>query len=244
MKKIFALLTIALLCCSCDVVLHVARSKSAVKKRITLENKSLGKEVILLGIHHNAKEKYYAELKDFVTKAREDGYRIYYEGPNLDGIESESEKKVLYLKLRKLIGFYPDYSNKKTMPFRLRALGGVKQTLENNGIDRQVDVNADMSIKEFIGKVEEKYGEIVLDSCDWKTPMDEKYKCKIFSSTLWYDTVLIMRNKYLEDMVLNSDDKKIVIIYGEGHKMFLLADFRKLGFVDDYVEVSKGKWKK
>ena len=92
-----------------------------------------------------------------------------------------------------------------------------------------------MSLDDLIKKYETDYGEIKLDSCDMNTGIYQEYKCqgikvldsdkyKIFKQGLIRD----FRDKHLAEYVHNSDDSKIIVIYGKAHYNGFLRELQAI----------------
>ncbi len=78
----------------------------------------------------------------------------------------------------------------------------------------------DYSLIDLVNIYEKKYSIIELDSCDIKTGLNEEYKCAVDFATRNTFTKEIInkeRNKLVAKTLINSNDKKIVIIYGKKH---------------------------
>ena len=79
----------------------------------------------------------------------------------------------------------------------------------------------DVPYADLIDLYEEKYGKVILDSCDLKTSLGNSFNCKlapkaqreIFKSKY----ILEERNRVISETVRNSPYKKILLIYGADH---------------------------
>lgn len=180
------------------------------------------REVIYIPMVHVGKPEYYKEVKSYVDSLRTKGYKVYYEGLSYSENSTDNEKKLLKLKMRKLLrinisGGYDNLEN-ETLPKWFKNGKYVAQTLENIGINPKIDFNADMTYNDLIDSIEINYGKVELSDCDFNTPLYDKYKCKKdFKGSAVYSVTQKFRNELLKDILLNSNDKKIVLLYGKRH---------------------------
>jgi len=154
----------------------------------------------------------------------------------------EKEKDTLTLKMRKIIGYhlcggYTNKENKSTPQYLKKYVG---QDMTNTGIDTLRDVRADMTVKELIAKIEAERGEkIELESCDFETPLNAPYKCSNYKQYYYYRFTRKYRDDYLSNLLLNTSDKKIVVIYGGAHKWRVYPNL-----MDGDFHLTEGKWYK
>lgn len=224
MKKIIIILLVvfSFSSCQCLQLNTFAITKSAIKhKRVMVKG---DRETIYIPMSHLGKQAYYDEIKAFVTEKREQGYKIYYEAILTDTVTlRKGQLDTLLLKRRKLLGyhFFVDYSDKsnKSLPKCYKKYIG--QTLKNTGVSQQTDVNADLQFEEIIALYEAKYGEIPLEECDYTTPLNKPYKCDPIIGTSRSSSKFRFTNEFrdahLEQLLINSEDKKIVLLYGSFH---------------------------
>lgn len=224
MKKITTLLLLAFALSSCNsLFVKLYNTKPIIDKKVTW--KDAEREVIFIPMVHVSKQEYYDQVKDFVTKKRQDGYAIYYEGVTMTDSLTPAQRDTVYRKARKVLGFHikgaydKNSKNRSFVKFK-RYVG---QSRENTGIDTLQDVRLDMALDKLIplvGKVGGEDAEIELDDCDFATPLNEKYKCKKPKLWLEYRYALIygLRNDYITETLVKAPHKKIVILYGSGHR--------------------------
>ena len=228
MKKTVLFLSVAfvlLSVVSCTRIAVVLTNKKDPLKEKTVWMKG-DKEIVFIPMIHVAKAGYYEKVKDFLSQKRNEGYVVYYEGV-VTGAATPEEKDTLTLKMRKIIGSH--------------LCGGyVGQNMTNTGIDTLKDIRADMTVKELIAKIEAERGKkIALEPCDFETPLNAPYKCTNYKKRYYYDFTRTYRDKYLSNLLLNTSDKKIVVVYGGAHilwAMYPILDnkgFRLVG----------GKWR-
>ena len=198
------------------------------------------KEIVFIPMIHVAKAGYYEKVKDFLSQKRNEGYVGYYEGVEI-GASTPEEKDTLTLKMRKIIGShlcggYTNKENKSTPQYLKKYVG---QNMTNTGIDTLRDVRADMTVKELIAKIEAKREKkLELEPCDFETPLNAPYKCNNYKEySYWF--ARRYRDDYLSNLLLNTSDKKIVVIYGGDHKWRVYPSL-----MDGDFHLTEGKWYK
>lgn len=222
-KYILILPIIALLLSSCGrMMIKLYNIKSPIQKKAVWEKDD--RTIIFLPMIHLSKQAYYDEVKLFVTQKRKEGYIIYFEGIKEDTTLTKAERDTVQMKFRKILGFNlfkgKTYKENMTLPYKVPKKY-VGQTLENTGIDPKIDINADLSSTQFIEQFEAEFGKIVLDSCDFATPLDEIYRCKRTKKNSY--SIRSIRDNYINKLLLNTSDKKIVLVYGNRHRTFIDA---------------------
>ena len=198
------------------------------------------KEIVFIPMIHVAKAGYYEKVKDFLSQKRNEGYVVYYEGL-VTGAATPEERDTLTLKMRKIIGYhlcgaYTKKENKSTPQYLKKYLG---QNMTNTGIDTLRDVRADMTVKELIAKIEAKREKkLELEPCDFETPLNAPYKCNNYKE-YYYWFARRYRDDYLSNLLINTLDKKIVVIYGGDHKWGVYPSL-----MDGDFHLTEGKWYK
>ena len=131
---------------------------------------------------------------------------------------------------------FQDYTEKenKSIPKYLKKYIG--QSNKNTGIDTLRDVCADMTYKDMIAKIETERGKIELEPCDFETPLNAPYKCTQ-RKDLGFTFIRTLRDDYLKQLLLNSSDKKIVVLYGQAHTWAVYPALEREGFC-----LVQGKW--
>ena len=240
MKKTVLFLSVAfvlLSAVSCTRVGVALYNKKDSLKKKTVWVKG-DKEIVFIPMIHVAKTGYYEQVKDFLSQKRNEGYIVYYEGLE-NGGETPQQRDTLTLKERKILGFYlsKTYTDKEneSLPNYLKKYVG--QNGENTGIDTLRDVRADLTSKEIIAKIERIVGKIELEPCDFETPLNAPYKCTNYKKRLRYPYVRSYRDEYLKRLLLNSSDKKIVVLYGQAHTWSIYPALEREGFC-----LVQGKW--
>ena len=242
MKKTVLFLSVAfvlLSAVSCTRVATVLTNKKDPLKKKTVWVKG-DKEIVFIPMIHVAKAGYYEKVKDFLSQKRNEGYVVYYENLKNGGKTSE-ERDTLTLKMRKIIGYhlcgaYTNKENKSTPRYLKKYVG---QNMTNTGIDTLRDLRADITVRELIAKIESERGEkIELESCDFETPLNAPYKCSNYKQ-YYYRFTRKYRDDYLSNLLLNTSDKKIVVIYGGDHKWGVYPSL-----MDGNFHLKEGKWYK
>lgn len=245
MKKRFLLilgLSFLLSSCQCTLVRLLFVKKSAVKhKRVLVKG---DQEFIFIPMVHLGKQQYYDEVKEYITKKRSEGYKIYYEGVGISRDSISDEKKdTLERKQRKILGFHLTVYNDKdnqSLPRCVKKYVG--QTLTNTGIIPEIDTNADLSTEELIERFETKYGKILLNECDFTTPLKAPYECNKEMSRREFSNINftythLLRDSHLAELLKTTKDKKVVIVFGKKH--WIMGGYPTLR--DEGFELIEGK---
>ena len=86
------------------------------------------------------------------------------------------------------------------------------------GIDTAKSTWADVYLSDMIPEFERKFEKIVLDDCDYNTPLDAKYSCSKYKNKNGKNFVLVdYRNESIANKIMNDPNTKIAIIYGSKH---------------------------
>jgi hypothetical protein len=188
------------------------------KKKATVNSYSLGdKEIKFIPMHHLGKEDFYFDVREKVLKYKSEGYVVFYElvkpSTNVDSVTNDLNRR----KMRRIKGFDGNYKElfSKMGLFKNSILQPSYETL---GTDEN-DVRADVTWEQFITEWENVNGLVVLDSVDINTPFNGTYKMtRNYSRTQKNKIILDYRNSYLASMIKEATNKKILVIYGKGHR--------------------------
>lgn len=220
-RKIFLLLVIiSFLTSSCKIVKSIYEIS---KKETTIHKYEYGdKKIVFCGIHHLGRRSYYKDLLETVQDHKKNGYVVYYELVSRKFESDSISKDRIYRKLRKLVGTTKNYSEQaKEVPI-LRKL--IQQPKYSELGITETDVNADCNYKQIIDEFEKLYGTIELDSIDINTELKDKtYEGEKTDQDKWNKVFIQFRNDQLLSKIYSKDDKRILILYGEGHR----KDFKK-----------------
>ncbi|WP_157111653.1 hypothetical protein [Nonlabens spongiae] len=190
-------------------------------------------KVVYIGTTHLAKPSFFKEVRQQVDSLRNEGFVFIKEGVSIKEGTSDKEVDTLRRKLRQLIGLtIGDYSNKenKSLPKLYTSGDYIMQTDSLLGLN-STDKRVDLTYNEMIAAHEEKYGEIILTECDWKTDLFDKYDCRdgnAYNQSFY--VVDILRTDLIVDYVLNTEAKKVAVIYGAGHFKWFYPDLIKNGY--------------
>lgn len=229
-KCILGFLTLSLTLLSCSRI--ILNSVATHARELKVFEKD-DQKVVYIGTTHLAKPSFFAEVKQQVDSLRKEGFVFIKEGVSIAEGTSEKEVDTLRRKLRQLIGLtIGDYSNKenKSLPKLYTSGDYIMQTDLLLGLNSN-DVRVDLTYNEMIAAHEEKYGEIILTECDWKTDLFDKYDCRdgnAYNQSFY--VVDILRTDHIVDHVLNTDAKKVAIVYGAGHFKWFYPDLIKNGY--------------
>ncbi len=225
MKKLiifFSTITIIVSFSSClSIIASKVNFKQTSPKleRISTPNK----EVYFLGMAHLANSEFYENTKKIITDFQKKGFIFYIENT----VAYDSNKLIsdtLYLKkfrkmsLIDLTNKYSQLSN-PLMQKIIKKYELIDQpSYQVLGVINSTWV--DYSYIDLINLYEKRYSIIKLDSCDIETNLKEQYNCNVDKSirNIFLKEIIIEeRNNLIAKTIINSNDKKIVIIYGKNH---------------------------
>ena len=201
------------------------------------------KKIVFIPMKHFATESFYDDTKVKIDSLKKLGYYFFYEGLNVS-----VDDKLTLRKFRKLSGL-PITKPGSGYMYLIDSLCNfkIKRKLIDQpqyaqlGIDSFCSKRVDLELKDIITGYESRYSEIILEECDFKTSVYKKSPCKykeIDQSILDY-LILNSRNEMLIKEVLNGNNDRIAIIYGEEHfieiKKVLLEHGFKLAVNNDIV---------
>ncbi len=197
---------------------HAVLSKKVNPHYFTYEDKS----IIFIPFIHFGQKEFYDNLRDSIIDWKKDGYTIFYEqvtsGQVHLGLDSTSYDRLIR-KFRRInrdgVGTAEDYEAEAQQVFKK---GIAQPDYIDLGID-STDIHADITFLELVNKIEELYGEIKLDSCDYATPLDSTYTCSKGLKMKKLDPIYVdYRNAVVVEKIVNSELNKIVVIFGIAHK--------------------------
>lgn len=184
------------------------------KKRAQLNEYSNGEKTIrFVGMHHIGLKEFYAEVRQHIEKAKKEDYVLFYESIRLD-----NAPEVLKRKIQKMLGFVP---SKDQYDAFLKTLNKPDLIVQDNksflGLINNKDFVADRTIEQIIADYEKKFGEIIITKKDLKNSLDEIVTPSLPKKKVM-QILVDTRNEHLAQEVINSPNKKIIIMYGEGHE--------------------------
>lgn len=194
------------------------------------------KEMVFIHMHHIGTAPFYDDVKNKIDSLKKEGYFFYTEEVKGDKKDTINIRKSIKLTgtpySRNNIGYksFFDSIYKGKVKFKKEFINQPSNLAFNLDISNSKIV--DVSMKEMISYYESKYGEIILEPCDFEKSFYEKPNCssKPITKEIREDVFLNFRNKNLIRTFLNDNHKKIAIIYGAGHYKGVKDELLKLGF--------------
>ncbi len=182
------------------------------------------KTIVFLPMHHVGTEDFYNDVKYKIDSLKNSGYYFLYERVDVHGKNDTDIRKMRKIFRNPLTkpdfgyknqfdSIFPNFKYKKTL---------IDQpSYELLGLIPENSTKADANLQDVISYYENKYGEIKLTNCDFKTSVFEKYtKCREENRIpkKQSDDVLInFRNDVVANKIKESSHTKIAIIYGRTH---------------------------
>lgn len=248
MKKISLTFLIFLLTsCKSFLANYYLKSVGIYDEKIKLEKlTNNNQEIVLFGMHHIGKEKFYNDVKTKVDSLVKKNYFFYIEGVNSQftgktnlTVEDSLVLIDLAYKLRK-INNAPLISKKLSTDylsyFRENGIK-IKEDLVKQpkylelGILENNSKNTDLSLEKILENYETKYGKVVLEPCDYETKFHEKSTCSNKTNKRNYDEMMMQdRNNNIISHILNDKKSKIAIIYGKAHFVGIKDSLQKIGY--------------
>ena len=235
MKKII-FLGLILFCFNCKSFLYNTAFEKigAYDERVSVEKVVLNKkEVVFVPMVHLGTELFYQDVTRKVDSLREKGFVFYYENTKAD-----IKQDTILRKTRKIRGIPISKNGYKGSIDSI--LGNIKlkkklinqPPYEDLGLKADFSKNVDASLKEMIDFYEAKYGEIILNDCDFSTTIYEKTTCKDekIEDEILDDMVINFRNTIVVNEVIKDVSNKIAILYGKRHFIGIKDSLLKEGF--------------
>jgi len=218
---------------SCTPVKAVSSMYSVNPKIVELSNNK--KIVRFIPMHHIGKVVFYENVSELVKAYKKEGYIVYYESSRPDKLNDSLLQDLYERKFRKMMGLYLDttgYSHYlEKSPFRNFVDQPKYSVLGVTDDDMRVDV----SKNKLVDVYEKKFGQINLDTIDYKTPLNAYYPMKLRLPKERVRSIIIdYRNENLASYIHYSPDLLIIVLYGAIHVNGTLNELRKLD----------GGWKK
>lgn len=232
MRYYFILLFFLFLFSSCAGSLAV-QSTGVLQNASRIHHlKNADRELIYIPMRHLGKRNYYDHIQHMVDSLQKVGFVVFYESIAYE-VDSAQQRDRYDRKFRKLVGhvvgstkLYENSSDttKVLMAPLYRNLGSriIQQPAYSFfKVDYNTAVAADIPKNVLLDEFEYSYGEIMLESCDWSTPLNEPYTCKSVKSKFRtiFDREFIMkrRDENLAALVSDASQKKILIMFGAAH---------------------------
>ncbi|OQD42081.1 hypothetical protein [Croceivirga radicis] len=198
--------------------------------------KNKNQKILFLKMHHVGKKEFYNDVAHKIDSLQKLGYTVFYES----AIDEETDSLITIkngMKLRKLMGFFPD----KYLDTTTNIIAGKIKFKGNHKLFNQpkytqlnvstyTSIKADVNLSELITEFEKKYSEIKLEDCDFRFRLEDKnYKCKMANKSLRkkFEKEFIQdyRNRHLAKKIIDSKKKKVLVVYGDTHYVGLYREF-------------------
>lgn len=171
------------------------------------------KTVKFIPMIHVAKPEFYDNVKTAILQAKNEGYVLYYEWIDVEAAPEETK-----LKLREMVGLLPSPEGYGTVLAPLIEKGYMIQTEEMFlDIVNSKDYNVDITAQEVVNTYEKRFREVTISDENRNLPIHEKYETTHSMKDV-KTVILDYRNKYIADYISNSDDEKVILIYGGEHQ--------------------------
>lgn len=248
-KSILFVTTLILLLTSCKSYLinNYLKSVGVYDDNIKLEKLTAGdKEIVLFGMHHIGKNVFYEDVKSKIDSLKKLDYLFYIEGikSNFGGKYKLSKQDSIVIidmayKFRKISGKTLISKDLETDHLKILKDKGVKVDFElvkqpsydELGLTSEFYKNTDLKIEELLEMYENKYGKIILESCDYNTKYYENSICKNkLNKNLFTPFLVEERNNSILRHIANENKNKIAIIYGKEHFIGVNDSLLKLGY--------------
>jgi hypothetical protein len=249
-KNILFVTTLILILTSCKSYLinNYFKSIGVYDAKIKLEKLSSNdKEIVLFGMHHIGKNEFYEDVKSKIDSLKKLDYLFYIEGikSNFGGKNKLSKQDSIVIidmayKFRKISGKPLISKNLETDHLKILKDKGIKvdynlvqqPSYSELGISPEFYKNTDLKVEELLEMYENKYGKIILESCDYNTKYYENSICKNkLDKNLFTPFFVDERNNSILRHITNENKNKIAIIYGKEHFIGVKDSLQKLGYI-------------
>ena len=194
--------------------------------KVTIEKMADGDQtVVFIPMHHIGTSLFYEDVHRTIDSLKIKGYYFYTEG-----INTEEATDSMFRRFRRFLGApvaKKGYKNIVDSVLTIEYNIKLKKELidqpsnEGFGLEEKDSRKVDSSIDRLIALYEEKNGEIILEECDFETPVHKESTCKSekIPNKIRDGIILESRNQIIVDALASDRErlKKIAIIYGKGH---------------------------
>lgn len=245
--KILLILLFLLTSCKSYLVNQYFKRVGVYDDKIKLEKlNNNDKEIILFGMHHIGKKEFYKDVESKIDSLTKKDYLFYVEG-----ISSEFSGKTdltaedstilidLAYKFRKITGkplISKDLDSDYIKLFKEKGIKIKEEIIKQPsftelGLSQKNAINTDIKIEDLLTFYQKKYGEIILEPCDFETKFYEESKCKTRTNKKIYEEIIMnARNNSIITHIINEKKSKIAIIYGKEHFIAVKDSLQKLGY--------------
>ena len=195
---------------------------------------SNSKEVVFFPMRHIGVEEFYNDTEKKIDSLKKIDYYFFLETVNVSLYDTITLRKFRKLKgmpiSKPSLGYM--YLIDSVYKFKLKKKIIDQPSYIKLGVDSLCGKRVDLDLKDITDAYESDYGEIKLESCDYKTPFYEKSTCndKKVDNKIINSLILTLRNKKIVNEVLQHKSKKIAIIYGAEHFVEIKAALLSNGF--------------
>jgi hypothetical protein len=225
-----------MLCTSClNLSLHaIGAYKTKAEPAAYTNNK---KTIVFIPMRHIGLKEFYNDVHRLTDSLHNQGYIVFYESVKLRDSFTDEQKKIMNLKLRKMLGVhvdtigYLDTVNNRLMGRRFRNRKGLinQPHYRLMGADMTKDRVEDVPVNELIAEYESRYGEIMLNPCDYNLRPDEKYECGKEPNDKVNAIIKGYREESLAKAIMEEKNDKIAVVFGALHEWGL---YNKLHTLD------------
>jgi hypothetical protein len=253
MKRYFFYFLFVMLSLTSCLTKIVLKSIGVFETTVPLKYISNGsKQLVFLSMHHAGTAEFYKDEERIIDSLTKIGYSVFYEAVKPGNVNNKLDYDTLRLKFRSITGLprksatqssqdqFVDTINNTIMGRKTNLVK--KYKLKNQSIDylKKYDTsivkNVDASLLEMVNIFQKKYGVIKLQQKDFDTKLGDDYPFKK-NKELYKFFVQDSRNEIITNTILNSNTKKIALIYGAGHFNGILQNLKAAD--NNYKEVQK-----
>lgn len=221
MKKLFLLPILLLIGCKTYLINKALENNGIYEEDVVIKIISNNdKNIVFIPMKHIATESFYNDVRIKIDSLEKQNYYFYYE------LVTGEKDTILSKKFRKISGLPENKkgyletldSILKGFKFKKKLVDQPKNQMEL-GFKINKSKNVDVTMKDVIKHYESLNGEIILEKCDYDTPIYQVTKCKDINidKKKLEKSILDFRNEHIVKEV-NSDSKKnIAIVYGAAH---------------------------
>lgn len=210
-------LILLIICSSCKTIHVLNEIETEDVSVVQLTNKE--KIVEFIPMHHIGKPGFYDGVKDVIAHYKSEGFIVYYEGAGMNTEFDSATTDRYERKFRRMIGVYLDTTG---YAHYFHEHGLFKKLVDQPryyklGISSS-DKNVDVKKFKLVDEYEKRFGVIELRQIDTTLRFSEIYPPALKLPKENVMSVIIdYRNENLANYIQKSDDKKIVVVYGEEH---------------------------
>lgn len=222
MKKLF-LLSLSFLLFGCkSFLINKALEKVGVyddEVKIKIISNA-NKKIVFIPMKHIGTESFYDDVRAKIDSLDKQNHFFFYE------LVTGEEDSITSKKFRKISGLpendkgYLEILDSvfKKIKYKKKLIDQPKDQMEL-GFNKDKSKNVDVTLQQIIAHYEAENGEIVLEKCDYDTPINKMPKCsnvKLDKKKL-DKSILDFRNENIVREIYLNTSENLVIVYGENH---------------------------